>query len=136
MKKPVARNRLPECGRERAKSRVMPLGLAQQGTRLYLVCRFDTAYEYRSLALNRIVTARASTFTFERPKEFDLKKYDDDGRFGYGNGERIRLQFRIDKEAGLHHGVALICRSGRQASGDEYEITATVVDSAMCWIGG
>lgn len=26
---------------KRAKSRVMPLGLAQQGTRLYLVCRFD-----------------------------------------------------------------------------------------------
>ena len=124
---------------KRAKSRVMPLGLAQQGTRLYLVCRFDGYDNERSLALNRIVTARASTFTFERPKEFDLKKYDDDGRFGYGNGERIRLQFRIDKEAGLHllESPLSIDQDVKEV-GDEYEITATVVDSAMLdwWLRG
>ena len=124
---------------KRAKSRVMPLGLAQQGTRLYLVCRFDGYDNERSLALNRIVTARASTFTFERPEGFDLKKYDDDGRFGYGNGERIRLQFRIDKEAGLHllESPLSIDQDVKEV-GDEYEITATVVESAMLdwWLRG
>ncbi len=117
----------------------MPLGLAQQGTRLYLVCRFDGYDNERSLALNRIVTARASTFTFERPEGFDLKKYDDDGRFGYGNGERIRLQFRIDKEAGLHllESPLSIDQDVKEV-GDEYEITATVVESAMLdwWLRG
>lgn len=124
---------------KRAKNRVMPLGLAQQGTRLYLVCRFDGYDNQRSLALNRIVGARATTLTFERPKEFDLKKYDDDGRFGYGNGERIRLQFRIDKEAGLHLLESpLSADQDVKELADEYEITATVVDSAMLdwWLRG
>lgn len=124
---------------KRAKNRVMPLGLAQQGTRLYLVCRFDGYDNERSLALNRIVAARATTLTFERPKEFDLKKYDDDGRFGYGNGERIHLQFRIDKEAGLHllESPLSADQEVKELAG-EYEITATVVDSAMLdwWLRG
>lgn len=124
---------------KRAKNRVMPLGLAQQGTRLYLVCRFDGYDNERSLALNRIFAARATTLTFERPKEFDLKKYDDDGRFGYGNGERIRLQFRIDKEAGFHLLESpLSADQAVKEFADEYEITATVVDSAMLdwWLRG
>lgn len=124
---------------KRAKNHVMPLGLAQQGTRLYLVCRFDGYDNERSLALNRIVAARATTLTFERPKEFDLKKYDDDGRFGYGSGERIRLQFRIDKEAGLHLLESpLSADQAVKELEDEYEITATVVDSAMLdwWLRG
>lgn len=124
---------------KRAKNRVMPLGLAQQGTRMYLVCRFDGYDNERSLALNRIVAARATTLTFERPKEFDLKKYDDDGRFGYGNGQRIRLQFRIDKEAGLHLLESPLSTDQEvKELADEYEITATVVDSAMLdwWLRG
>lgn len=124
---------------KRSKHRVMPLGLAQQGTRLYLVCRFDGYDNERSLALNRIHAARASTLTFERPKEFDLKKYDDDGRFGYGQGERIRLKFRIDKEAGLHLLESPLSTDQKvKELTDEYEITATVVDSAMLdwWLRG
>lgn len=123
----------------RAKNRVMPLGLAQQGARMYLVCRFDGYDNERSLALNRIVSARASTLVFDRPKEFDLKKYDDDGRFGYGNGERISLQFRIDKEAGLHLLESPLSADQEvRELADEYEITATVVDSAMLdwWLRG
>lgn len=123
----------------RAKSRVMPLGLAQQGARMYVVCRFDGYDNERSLALNRIVAARATTLTFERPTEFDLKKYDDDGRFGYGNGQRIRLQFRIDKEAGVHLLESpLSADQTIKELADEYEITATVVDSAMLdwWLRG
>lgn len=123
----------------RAKNRVMPLGLAQQGARMYLVCRFDGYDNERSLALNRIVSARATTLVFDRPKEFDLKKYDDDGRFGYGNGERIRLQFRIDKEAGLHLLESQLAADQEvKELADEYEVSATVVDSAMLdwWLRG
>lgn len=124
---------------KRAKSRVMPLGLAQQGARMYLVCRFDGYDNERSLALNRIVSARATTLVFDRPKEFDLKKYDDDGRFGYGNGERIRVQFRIDKEAGLHLLESQLAADQEvKELADEYEVSATVVDSAMLdwWLRG
>ncbi len=124
---------------KRSKNRVMPLGLAQQGTRMYLVCRFDGYDNERSLALNRILAARATTLTFERPKGFELKKYDDDGRFGYGNGERIRLRFRIDKDAGLHLLESPLSADQEvKELAEAYEIGATVVNSAMLdwWLRG
>ena len=124
---------------KRTTARVMPLGLAQQGPRMYLVCRFDGYDNERSLALHRILSARASTLTFERPKNFDLKQYDDDGRFGYGDGERIRLSFRIKKEAGLHLLESPLSADQQVVDLENaYEITATVVDSDMLewWLRG
>lgn len=67
---------------------VMPLGLAQQGQRMYLVCRFDGYDNERSIAVHRVSKATVSSFGFERPKEFKLSQYDADGRFGFGEGEK------------------------------------------------
>lgn len=120
-------------------SRVMPLGLAQQGPRMYLVCRFDGYDNERSLAMHRILSARASTFTFERPKDFNLEQYDNDGRFAYGNGELVSLSFRIEKEAGLHLLESPLSADQQVVElDDDYEISATVVDSAMLewWLRG
>jgi predicted DNA-binding transcriptional regulator YafY len=124
---------------KRTTARVMPLGLAQQGPRMYLVCRFDGYDNERSLALHRIVSARASTLTFARPKDFDLKQYDDDGRFGYGEGERIRLSFSIEKAAGQHLLESPLSADQQVVEMDDvYKITATVVDSDMLdwWMRG
>ena len=124
---------------KRTATRVKPLGLAQQGTRMYLVCRFDGYDNERSLALHRIVAARAMTLTFERPRDFDLKQYDDDGRFGYGNGKRIRLSFHIEKAAGLHLLESPLSADQQVVELENgYEITATVVDSEMLewWLRG
>ena len=124
---------------KRTATRVMPLGLAQQGPRMYLVCRFDGYDNERSLALHRIVSARTMTLKFDRPKDFDLKQYDDDGRFGYGNGERIRLSFRIEKQAGLHLLESPLSVDQQVVELEDcYEITATVVDSEMLewWLRG
>lgn len=125
---------------KRALVEVMPLGLAQQGPRLYLVCRYKKYDNERSLALHRILSANmTSTPPFERPKEFDLKKYDDDGRFGYGNGKRIKLQFNIKKIAGLHLLESPLSMDQEvQELADTYEISATVVETAMLnwWLRG
>jgi predicted DNA-binding transcriptional regulator YafY len=86
-------------GKEK-KSRVPPLGLVQQGPRMYLVCRFEGYENERNLALHRIKSAKASSFTFKRPPEFDLKQYDDNRRFAFGNGELIKLSFWIEKTTG------------------------------------
>lgn len=124
---------------KRTSTRVMPLGLAQQGPRMYLVCRFDGYDNERSLALHRILTARATTLTFERPKDFDLKQFDDNGRFGYGDGKHIRLSFCIEKEAGLHLLESPLSADQKVVELDDaYDITATVVDSEMLewWLRG
>ena len=123
----------------RGNYRVMPLGLAQQGPRLYLVCRFEGFDNERSLALHRIISAQTSTMGFDRPPEFDLKKYDDDGRFGFGEGERIRLTFRINKPNGFHLLESPLSKDQIVRDlDDEYEITATVVDTEQLnwWLRG
>lgn len=124
----------------RNKIDVMPLGLAQQGPRLYLVCRYRGYDNERSLALHRILSATMSTLSFERPKDFDLEKYDDDGRFGFGEGERVRLTFRIEREAGLHLLETPLSNDQELVELDDglLEVSATVVDSAMLewWLRG
>ena len=125
---------------KRNKVEVMPLGLVQQGPRLYLVCRYRGYDNERNLALHRILSARMSTLTFDRPKDFDLKKYDDDGRFGFGEGEKIILNFRIERDAGLHLLETPLSGDQKVSELDDgqLEITATVVDSAMLewWLRG
>ena len=124
---------------KRTNADVMPLGLAQQGPRLYLVCRYRDFDNERSLALHRILAAQVSTLTFERPKEFDLQKYDDAGRFGFGAGKRVRLTFCIDKDAGLHLLESPLSVDQRVTDrGDQYEIQATVVETAQLewWLLG
>jgi predicted DNA-binding transcriptional regulator YafY len=117
---------------KRTKAEVMPLGLAQQGPRLYLVCRFSGYNNERSLALHRVSHAEATERTFERPKDFDLKQFDDDGRFGFGNGKRIRLGFRIDKASGIYlRECPLSADQVVTPVKDKLKITATVVDTVQ-----
>lgn len=125
---------------KRNKVEVMPLGLVQQGPRLYLVCRYRGYDNERNLALHRILSAEISTLTFERPKEFDLKRYDDDGRFGFGDGEKVRLTFVIERDAGLHLLESPLSSDQQvlELADEKFEITATVIDSAMLdrWLRG
>ena len=118
---------------KQTRSNVMPLGLAQQGPRLYLVCRFEGYENERSLALNRIVEAEASSLSFSRPAEFNLAKYHDDGRFGFGEGKRIKLSFTIERSRGLHllESPLSLDQVCSEPSPGQLSITASVIDSAM-----
>ena len=127
------------AARKQSNAEVMPLGLAQQGSRLYLVCRYRDYDNERSLALHRIISAKASSSTFDRPKDFDLQKFDDDGRFGFGEGKRVHLSFRIDKGAGLHLLESPLSADQQVTElGDRFEISATVVDTSQLewWLRG
>lgn len=126
-------------GNRHLSATVMPLGLAQQGTRLYLVCRFQGYDNERSLALHRISSATISNLGFERPPDFDLAQFDADGRFGFGAGKSIRLVILIDKAAGLHLLESRLSEDQVvKEEGDCYRISATVVDSAQLiwWLRG
>ncbi|HWK71855.1 MAG TPA: WYL domain-containing protein [Burkholderiaceae bacterium] len=124
---------------KRSERNIMPLGLAQQGPRLYLVCRYDGFDNERSLAINRIKQATVSGINFKRPPEFSLRKYDDDGRFGFGEGQRITLSFCITKPAGQHLLESRLARDQKVVEHDDYyAITATVIDSGRLtwWLNG
>lgn len=123
----------------RSSIQIMPLGLAQQGPRLYLVCRYRGFDNERSLAMHRILKAEMCAAEFRRPADFKLEHYDDDGRFGFGEGERIKLVFRIDAEAGRH--LLETPLSADQEVSDlagRLQVSATVVDSAQLkwWLRG
>ncbi len=112
----------------------------KQGPRLYLVCRYEGFDNERSLALHRIRKAQASTLGFERPRNFDFQRYDDDGRFGFGKGERVRLTFEVERDAGFHLRETPLSHDQQveDLADDWLRITATVVDSAMLhwWLRG
>jgi predicted DNA-binding transcriptional regulator YafY len=126
------------AGRTLAAS-VMPLGLAQQGARMYLVCRFEGYDNERILALHRIRKARATTLHFRYPKDFDLARFDEDGRFGFGQGDRIRLSFRIDRQAGQHlTETPLSADQEIIEEPDGYFVRATLMESMFLdrWLRG
>jgi predicted DNA-binding transcriptional regulator YafY len=111
---------------------VMPLGLAQQGPRLYLVCRYRGFDNERTLAMHRIQSAKALTLTFERPREFDFVTYEADGRFSFGEGRRVRLSFLIEQDMGmiLQESPLSADQVVREVDG-KFRVTATVVESVL-----
>jgi len=119
--------------------KVMPLGLVQQGPRMYLACRFDGYDDNRSLALHRMLSAKASTLTFERPKDFDLSQVNEDLSFSDGPQKMIRLSFTIDKANGLHIVECPLSKDQKVVEREDgYEITATVVETDVLdrWMTG
>ncbi|MGR5173309.1 helix-turn-helix transcriptional regulator [Vibrio owensii] len=118
---------------------VMPLGLAQQGQRMYLVCRFDGYDNERTIAVHRVRKAIVSSFGFERPKEFKLSQYDADGRFGFGEGELVKISFSLNKQVG-HYLVETPLSEDQiiKDHEDRIEVIATVVKSKQLeqWLTG
>ena len=121
---------------------VMPLGLAQQGVRLFLVCRFegfDGLHSERTLALHRMQSAKDTSRPFDRPIDFDLERYDNEGRFGFGDGKLIKLKIAVSdfhrlilQETPLSEDQTIEQVRGRNL------VTATVVRSQQLvwWLRG
>lgn len=123
----------------RKSATVWPLGLVQQGVRLYLVCRFEGYGNERILALPRIVQAEASDEPFSWPTGFDLAVYCSGGAFGVSRGRKVRLRFRIDKVYGQHLLESPLAADQTASDlGDALEITATVADTELLirWLRG
>ncbi len=87
---------------EKSNPTIMPLGLAQQGERMYLVSRYKGFNNERSLALHRIKGAKMLTQQFSYPSDFSLEEFDNNGEFLIGHGNQITLTFNINKERGVY----------------------------------
>lgn len=115
--------------------KIMPLGIAQQGQRLFVPCIFRGYNDVRNIAVHRIIQARNTGQPFERPKDFDLEAYDDSGRFGYGKAEKIAIRLWINdylklllEETPLSEDQAIVAAP----DGDKgWELTATATDSML-----
>ncbi|HTA66147.1 MAG TPA: WYL domain-containing protein [Xanthomonadaceae bacterium] len=121
-----------------SQKRVMPLGLAQQGPRLYLVCRYETGGE-RSFALHRMSAVHAEANVFERPSDFDFERFDDDGALAFGDGTLVHLAFSIERHAGHHLTESKLSKDQTvREDGDRLHIAATVADSLFLhrWLYG
>ncbi len=81
--------------------RIKPLGLAQAEARMFLVCLFDGYSDPRNLALHRVLSAQDTGMSFDRPAGFDLKTYDANGQFSYGQGELINLKMWVSEYLAL-----------------------------------
>ena len=119
-------------------TRIYPLSLVQQGTRLYLVCRFDSYNNERILALARISHA-VSGEPFTYPADFDFAAYLDAGYFGVRCGHKVRLSFCIDSTIGQHVIESSLSRDQRvEVLENAFRITATVTDTELLhrWLRG
>lgn len=120
---------------------IMPLAIAQQGASIYLICRFDGFSDTRMLAMHRIRKAEMSTFSFERPKDFNLQTYQEEGHLGfasYHDIRKIRLTFSITKWAGFHLTETPISKDQKilEESDEYYRFQATISENDMLewWI--
>ncbi|WP_296870182.1 YafY family protein [Tibeticola sp.] len=118
---------------------VSPLGLVQQGARLYVVCRFDGYDNERILALPRILDAQPSLDGFDWPTGFSLDAYDAQGHFGISLGRRVRLHFMIEPASGRHLVESALSSDQRVVEHPHaLEITATVMETELLhrWLRG
>lgn len=124
---------------KRREATITPLGLALQEPRLYLVCRFEGYDNERILSLARIEKVRLIEESFSYPEEFDLARYDGEGRFAFGLGKQVRLAFKIDKQVGRHLTESPLSLDQQVVESEtSLSITATVTDSMLlhAWLRG
>lgn len=82
--------------------------------------------------MHRLSKAQATGLPFERPPEFDLKAYDDEGRFGVSLGKPIKIRMVVAKHAGLHLLESPLANDQKvKELQDDYEISATVVPTEV-----
>lgn len=80
---------------------VMPLGLVQQGPRLYLVCRYRGYDNERNLALHRILSAEMSTLTFARRRSLTSRSMTTMGVSASARAKRFAWPFALSAMPGF-----------------------------------
>lgn len=115
---------------------VMPLAIGQRGLSLYLVCRYEESGSEYLLALHRFLSAKMSTLRFNRPQDFSLNAFVEEGRFQFGKGDKVALRFRTTPEVGALLTETPLSKDQKikTTKGGKLEIRATVPDTpSLAW---
>lgn len=87
---------------ESVKYTLHPLAIVQRGAVTYLVATIYTYIDTRLFDLHRFQKAEMLDEPVRRPADFDLDKYIASGAFGFGGGNKIRLEALFTREAAEH----------------------------------
>ena len=120
-----------------AEHRLQPLGIVQQGVRLYLVAKKAKYEKPVPWAIHRISKASQTSFTFTRPSGFNLKNFQDDATINWGKGQKVMVSFWMHKNPGINLIETPLSKDQTSiAEDDGYRFTATVTDSLLLtrWI--
>jgi predicted DNA-binding transcriptional regulator YafY len=121
--------------KKRTLAKVMPLGLAQQGVRMFMPCQFEGYDNIRNLALHRIQAATCTNLRFQRPADFDLQAYDDNGRFAFGMGGKIAIHLWVKDELAVLLAESPLaanqCIAPHIGQKGGSELKATLTDSSL-----
>ncbi|MDD2744484.1 MAG: hypothetical protein PHV02_19675 [Rhodocyclaceae bacterium] len=77
--------------------------------------------------------------SFSYPEEFDLARYDGEGRFAFRLGKQVLLAFKIGKQVGRHLTESPLSLDQQVVESEtSLSITATVTDSMLlhAWLRG
>lgn len=119
------------------KRRVIPLGLAQRGERLFLMVRFEEHVDVRMLAVNRILEARDSGLPHPVVNDFSLQGFAKAGGFGFAQepGLPVRIAFSLTRASGQFLTESLLSPDQVwELRGDRLHFQATVpVNDQLVW---
>ena len=101
---------------EQTKKMLSPLGIVQQGSRIYIVAFDHEAQTVKHFAAHRFVEAKQTAFPISRPEGFELDEYVRSRHFNYSNGGKVvlRLEFssqvlaNVLEETGFIDGQTLV----------------------------
>lgn len=121
---------------KRTKAKVMPLGLAHIKA---CACSCPAALKATTTPATWRCTAfrqpKAPPCPFERPADFDLQTYDDNGRFAFGHGGQIAIHLWVKDELALLLNESPLSANqtiapalGQQGG---FDLKATLTDSAL-----
>jgi len=120
--------------------RIHPLALIQRGPMLYLCCRIFDYEDARLLAINRIQSAALLEDSAVYPKDFSIDRQADLGTWGFGAGEKIKVELIFQAGYGDHLFETPLSKDQfiEPLPDDALRVTATVADTPQLkwWLLG
>ncbi|MCF8177118.1 MAG: WYL domain-containing protein [Sulfuritalea sp.] len=120
--------------------RIHPLALIQRGSMLYLYCRIFDYEDPHTLAINRIQSAELLEDRSTYPKDFSIDRQVDLGIWGFGAGEKIKVELIFQAGYGDHLFETPLSKDQliEKLPDDELHVTATIANTPQLrwWILG
>jgi predicted DNA-binding transcriptional regulator YafY len=120
--------------------RIHPLALVQRGPMLYLYCRLFDYEDARTLAMNRISAATLLDEASIYPKGFSIDEKVDIGIWGFGEGEKIKIELLFGPGYGDHLLESPLSKDQtvEELPEDYLKVAGTVADTSQLrwWLMG